>query len=164
MTAMSFKRTCALNAIFNESVLIYFASGNFLFTWKSHTCLKCHFSQNYRYEVHTGLSFISLQLIWTQVKNWRNTKKRFSIKMNLIPVWVHFASHMNVLPTSVLLAFLLRKIMYMFNRYAFKIKIITLLWKCFLTQNKITFRDLIKYFESVPPELGRSDDGKRTIF
>ena len=54
--------------------------------------------------------------------------------------------------------------MYMFHRYAFKIKIITLLWKCFLTQNKITFRDLIKYFESVPPELGRSDDGKRTIF
>ena len=67
--------------------------------------------------------------------------------------------------TSVLLVFLLRKIMYMFNRYAFKFKIISLLWKCFLTQNKIfAFRDLIKYFESAPPELGRSDDGKWTIF
>ena len=34
-----------------------------------------------------------------------------------------------------------------------------------ITQNKIfASRDPIKYFESAPPELGRSDDGKRTIF
>ena len=28
-----------------------------------YTGLKCHFGQNYRYEIHTGLSFISFQLI-----------------------------------------------------------------------------------------------------
>ena len=26
------------------------------------------------------------------------------------------------------------------------------------------FRDPVKYFESAPPKLGRSGDGKRTIF
>ena len=37
MAAMNFKRTCALNAILNEPARIYFTSGKFLFTWKSHT-------------------------------------------------------------------------------------------------------------------------------
>ena len=29
---------------------------------------------------------------------------------------------------------------------------------------KIAFRGPVKYFESAPPELSRSGDGKRTIF
>ena len=52
-----------------------------MFTWKSHAVLKFHFGQNERYEVHTVLSFISLQFMWTQVKSWLNTEVRFSTKV-----------------------------------------------------------------------------------
>ena len=52
-----------------------------MFTWKSHAGLKFHFSQNDRYEIHTVLSFISPQFMWTQVKSWLNTKVRFSTEM-----------------------------------------------------------------------------------
>ena len=59
-----------------------FGFGQILFTWKSHASLKFHFGQNDRYEIYIGLSFIILtQFIWTQVKSWRNTEVRFSIKM-----------------------------------------------------------------------------------
>ena len=34
----------------------------------------------------------------------------------------------------------------------------------FFNSKKIAFRGSIKYFESAPPELGQSGDGKRTIF
>ena len=36
--------------------------------------------------------------------------------------------------------------------------------KCFLTLFFLAFKAPIKYFESAPPELGRSGYGKRTIF
>ena len=44
------------------------------------------------------------------------------------------------------------------------IEITSYLKKCFLTQKNFAFRGPVKYFESAPPELGRSGDGKRTIF
>ena len=34
----------------------------------------------------------------------------------------------------------------------------------FKSKKVFAFRDPIKYFESAPSELGRSSDGKRTIF
>ena len=52
-----------------------------MFTWKSHASLKFHFGQNDRYEIHTILSFISPQFMWTQVKSWLNTKVRYSTEM-----------------------------------------------------------------------------------
>ena len=73
--AMSFKCTCTLNTISNEPALIHFASG------KSHAGLKFHFGQNDQYEIHTGLSFIPSKFMWTQVKNWLNTRVRFSTEM-----------------------------------------------------------------------------------
>ena len=54
-----------------------------LFTWKSHAGLKFHFGQNYRHEIHTGLSFILPQFIWTPAKSWLNAERRFSTKMKL---------------------------------------------------------------------------------
>ena len=61
--AMSFKRACALNPISNESALIHFVSGKFCSP--ENLILKFHFGQNDRYEIHTGLSFVLPQLIWT---------------------------------------------------------------------------------------------------
>ena len=52
-----------------------------MFTWKSHAGLKFPFCQKDQYEIHTGLSFISPQFIWTQVKSWLNTKVRLSTEM-----------------------------------------------------------------------------------
>ena len=52
-----------------------------MFTWKSHAGLKFHFSQNDRYEIHTVLSFISPQFMWTQAKNWLSNEERFSTEM-----------------------------------------------------------------------------------
>ena len=80
--ALSFKRTCALIATSNESALIRFVSGKLC----SHEnlemkILKIHFGQNDRYEIHTVLSFISPQFMWTQVKSWLNTEVRFSTEM-----------------------------------------------------------------------------------
>ena len=77
---MSFKRTCALIAISNESALIHFALGNF-FTWKSHAGLKLHFGENDRYEIHTGLHLISPQFMRTQLKKWLSTEVRFSTEI-----------------------------------------------------------------------------------
>ena len=53
-----------------------------MFKWKSHACFKIHFGQNDLYEIQTGLSFISPQFIWTQVKSWLNTKVKFSTETN----------------------------------------------------------------------------------
>ena len=78
--AMSFKRTCALIAISNESALIHFALGNF-FTWKSNAGLKLHFGENDRYEIHTGLHLISPQFMRTQLKKWLSTEVRFSTEI-----------------------------------------------------------------------------------
>ena len=77
-TVMSFKRTCAWNGIFDESALIHFVSGVFFFTSRSRTGLKFPFDQNYRYEIHIGLSFISPQFIWSQAKSWLNIEMRLS--------------------------------------------------------------------------------------
>ena len=52
-----------------------------MFTQKSHAGLKFHFGQNDRYEIHTVLSFISPQFMWTQVKSWLNTEVKFSTEM-----------------------------------------------------------------------------------
>ena len=52
-----------------------------VFTWKSHAGLKFHLGQNDRYIIHTVLSFISPQFMWTQVKSWLNTEMRFSTEM-----------------------------------------------------------------------------------
>ena len=52
-----------------------------MFTWKSHARLKFHFGQNDWYEIHTVLSFISPQFMWTQLKSWLNTKVRFSTEI-----------------------------------------------------------------------------------
>ena len=41
-----------------------------MFTWKPHASLRFHFGQNDRYRIHTILSFISPQFMWTQVKIW----------------------------------------------------------------------------------------------
>ena len=54
---------------------------DFLFTWKSHARLKFNFGQNDLYEIHTALSFISPQFMWTKIKNWLNTEVRFPTKM-----------------------------------------------------------------------------------
>ena len=43
--------------------------------------MKFHFCQNDRYEIHTVLSFISPQFIWTQVQKWLKTEVRFSTEM-----------------------------------------------------------------------------------
>ena len=58
-----------------------FHFGLILFTWKSYAILKFHFGQNDRYKIHTGLSFISLQFMWIQVKSWLNTDMRFSTEV-----------------------------------------------------------------------------------
>ena len=58
-----------------------FRFGLIMFTWKSHAGLKFHFGQNDRYEIHTILSFISAQFMWTQVKSWLNIEMRFSTEM-----------------------------------------------------------------------------------
>ena len=52
-----------------------------MFTWKSYAGLKFHFGQFDRYEIHTVLSFISPQFMWTQVKSWLNPEVRFSTEM-----------------------------------------------------------------------------------
>ena len=54
-------------------------------------------NENDRYEIHTILSFILPQFMWTQVKSWLNTEVRFSTEVKSHNVWVHVASHVNVL-------------------------------------------------------------------
>ena len=77
--ALSFKRTCTSNAISNESALMNFFSGK-LCSHKNLNPVR-NFGQNNRYEIHTVLSFISPQFMWTQVKSWLNTEVRFSTEM-----------------------------------------------------------------------------------
>ena len=77
--AMSFKRACALNPISNESALIHFVSGKFCSP--ENLILKFHFGQNDRYEIHTGLSFVLPQLIWTYVKSRLNAQVNFSAEI-----------------------------------------------------------------------------------
>ena len=94
----SFKYTCPFSAISKEYALILFALGKFcsyenLMPSFWSFILKFHD----RNDIHTGLSFISPQFMSTQVKSWQNTERDFQPNWNLIPVWVHFASHVNVL-------------------------------------------------------------------
>ena len=78
--ALTFKRICTLNATSNESALIHFFWVNYV-----HMKISCRFEisfrSNWRYEIHTVLSFISPQFMWTQVKSWLNTEVRFSTEM-----------------------------------------------------------------------------------
>ena len=94
---MSFKRTCALNAISNAFALIHFASGKLC----SHENLM------------SVWNFISIKiidkksiLVWVSFclnscehkqRDGCTPKWDFQPKWNLIPVRVHFASHVNVL-------------------------------------------------------------------
>ena len=71
-TCNDFQAYMRINAISNEFSL---------FTWKSHADWKFHFDQSDRYEIHTGLSFIFPQFMWTQIKGWLNTEVRFSTDM-----------------------------------------------------------------------------------
>ena len=95
--AMSFKCTCALNAISNKFALINFASGKFCshensmvvwnFIWPKMTDTK---------SITVWVSFRLTQFMWTKVKSWLNSKMRdFHPKWNFMPVWVDFA--LNVL-------------------------------------------------------------------
>ena len=68
---LNIQRVCAYSFRFRLIML----------TWKCHTGLKFHFSQNDRYEIHTALHYISPQFMWTQVESWLNTKVRFSTEM-----------------------------------------------------------------------------------
>ena len=94
--AMSFKRTCALNAVTNESALIHFDSGKFC----SYE-ISCRFEISwqiwnpYRFDFHFASIHVntSKKLIKTEMISWS--------KWNLIPVWVHFSSHVNLLLFSV---------------------------------------------------------------
>ena len=52
----------------------------------------------------------------------------------------------------------------MYLKRKLNIKITSYLRKCFLTQKNFAFRGPIKYFESAPPELGRSGDRKMNNF
>ena len=75
MIDMSFKHTCTLNATSNESALIHFVSGKLC----SHENLMPVW--NDWYEIHTDLSFMSPQFMWTPLKSWLNTEVRFSTEM-----------------------------------------------------------------------------------
>ena len=94
---MSFKRTCALNAISNEPALIHFASGKFCshenfmpawnFIWVKMTDMK---------SIPVWVSF----RLNSRKHKWRadwTPKWDFQPKWNPIPIWNHFASHVNVL-------------------------------------------------------------------
>ena len=77
---LSFNRTCASNAISNDSALIHFFSGklcsheNLMLVW-SFILVKMTDMKS------IPLSFISPQFMWTQVKSWLNTEVRFSTKI-----------------------------------------------------------------------------------
>ena len=89
--AMSFKRTCALNAISSESALIHFVLGKF--------CLHENLMPVWNLVAMTDMKstpfWVSFGLN-SQIKSWLNTEVRFSTKWNLIAVWIHFASHVNL--------------------------------------------------------------------
>ena len=69
-TALSFKRTCALNATSSECALIHFVSGKLCSDE-----ISCWFEISFR-------------------SKWP--------KWNLIPAWVHFAFHVNLLSDNLL--------------------------------------------------------------
>ena len=96
-TVMSFKRTCAWNGIFDESALIHFVSGVFF----SHQDLVpvWNFLLTKIIDMKSILVWVSFRLNSYDHKpraDW-TSKWDFRTKLNLIPVWVHFASHVNVL-------------------------------------------------------------------
>ena len=97
ISAMSFKRACALNATSNESVLIHFVSGKFC----SYESLMSDW--NFILVKMTDMKSIPFWVSFhlnscehKQRPDW-TPKWDFQPKWNLIPVWVHFASHVNVL-------------------------------------------------------------------
>ena len=77
---LSFNRTCASNAISNESALIHFFSGklcsheNLMLVWSFISVKMTNMKS-------IPLSFISPQFMWTQVTSWLNTEVRFSTEM-----------------------------------------------------------------------------------
>ena len=95
--ALSFKRTCALNVTSNESALIHFVSSKLC----SHENLMpvWHFMSVKMTYLKSIPFWVSFHLNSCQHKKragW-TLKWEFQPKWNLIPVWVHFGSHVNVL-------------------------------------------------------------------
>ena len=91
ISAMSFKRACALNATSNESVLIHFVSGKFC----SYESLMSDW--NFILDKMTDMKSIPFWVSFhlnscehKQRPDW-TPKWDFQPKWNLIPVWVHFA-------------------------------------------------------------------------
>ena len=94
---LSFKRTCALKAISNESVLIHFILGKL----RSHESLILVWNF-----ISVKMTYIKAIPFWVlfrlnscehkQRADW-TPKWDFQPKWNLIPVRVHFASHVNEL-------------------------------------------------------------------
>ena len=74
------QRVCTYSILFGSHSIQFNFNSN-LFTWKSHAGLKFHFGQNDRYGIHTILTSISPQFMWTQVKSWLNIEVRFSTEM-----------------------------------------------------------------------------------
>ena len=97
ISALSFKRTCALNGTSNESAVIHFVSGklcsreNLMPVW-NFISVKMTDMNLYRFEFH----FASFNVNTSKELDW-TPKWDFQPKWNLIPVWVHFVSHVNVL-------------------------------------------------------------------
>ena len=91
--ALSFKRICTLNATSNESVLIHFVSGKFC----SYESLMSDW--NFILVKMTDMKsipfWVSFRPNSCEHKSWLNTKWDFQPKWNLIPIWVHFTSHVN---------------------------------------------------------------------
>ena len=91
--ALSFKRTSALNAASNGSALIHFASGklcpheNLMRLWD--------FILVKMTDMKSIPFWVSFRPNSCEHKSWLNTKWDFQPKWNLIPIWVHFTSHVN---------------------------------------------------------------------
>ena len=98
--ALSCKCTCALNATSNESALVYFVSGKL--------CLHENLMPVWNF-ISVKMTNIKSIPFWVSFRlNSCECKKRadwtpkwdFQPWWNLIPVWVHFASHVKVLLES----------------------------------------------------------------
>ena len=82
--ALSFKCTCALNATSKSLRLFISFRVNYV-----HMKISCRFEISFwskwtiwnPYKIHTALSFISPQFMWTKVKSWLHTEVRFSTEM-----------------------------------------------------------------------------------
>ena len=81
LTSIEFQTHMCIKRNIQRVCAYSFCFGYIIFIWKSHADLKFYFDQNDWCEIHTVLSFISPQFMWTQVKSWLNTEVRFSTEM-----------------------------------------------------------------------------------